>query len=110
MSAARLREATKVLRGWCDDDATEVVEITNGTDTTTAYNVGGRYFLDRVNGCALELREGIKVTRGFHEQIRPELGLALADWLDDEASRAERMDAPTDYGSDRLADLILGGA
>lgn len=81
MSADLLRKAAQVLRERAEAGA-DVVEITNGRDTTTAYRRGGDYFLDLAGGQPQATRRGITVTREFHEWMQPSVGLALADWLD----------------------------
>lgn len=110
MSADLLRAAAQVLRERAEAGA-DVVEITNGKDTTTAYRRGGDYFLDLAGGHPQATRSGVTVTREFHEWMHPDLGLALADWLDLTARRFdEGLGLPGDYEKPLAVALIVGGA
>lgn len=110
MSADRLREAAKVLRERAEAATPGPWEIQQGTPT-----MGGGTWTLRTAG-----QPGIRL--GVHEYqhgpgnadyiatVHPGVGLALADWLDYEASIVSGWIPESRSRAIVLADLILGGA
>ena len=111
MSADRLREAARVLR--------ERAESATGASyhwTPLPAGEGvARVFCGRVLVAKTdETIGGSGANAAYIATMHPGVGLALADWLDDEAGRIELADNGWDArpyeAALRLADLILGSA
>lgn len=107
MSAQRLRDAAKVLRERAEGAPFGPWGTTPGTsgdpaDGPTTYTLTspsgdiatGEY--DSHDGCALD----------YAATVHPLVGLALADWLDDDFMHQH---GPTEHAL-TIAELILGGA
>lgn len=102
MTAARLREAAKVLR--------ERAKAATPGPWWNGVSLGNVVF------SSTGLDDDIAVTEGFGKRadaayialVHPLVGLALADWLDDEACRIEMTGVRLFESPMRLADLILG--
>lgn len=137
VSAERLREAARVLRERADSAACEngqtwrvdgMYQVTQAESTPPGASIFGCMVCEaefpdsQHHGYAYTSEETATFIATFH----PGVALAVADWLDDEAERRERIRAALarDYGSDRaddfmptirtqilaVADAILGGA
>lgn len=113
MSAERLREAARVLRERAE--ATTWVPECGGWWLPFAEIEGyepGHYPVAEADSTVAEATTGGTAT--YIATMHPGVGLALAHWLDDLASRAARGfaldDDPDMQEAVTVADLILGGA
>ena len=106
MSAQKLRDAAKVLR----ESASEARAgrwVSKGAGVKAVWSFGTH----DVAHCDGSLPEGNKINARYIAMVNPLVGLALADWLDDEAEIVAAYPAnQPNPDAERIADLILGGA
>ena len=120
MSADRLREAAKVLRERAE--AATPGPWQHGEDwaaiSADSDSVVHAYYQRPCEACGNDIYDEASVAvsvmdAAYIATMHPGVGLALADWLDAEADErrwGRRRDFDDVGISDRIADLVLGGA